>query len=503
MRTLIIYILVFSCSGLTAQFNNFNSLNIVPSGNSSEHSYYGNGSYSRSKYLSGKSGYLTYDSIKVSKSIPVELENITKLDLNMALNQGFDNLLFKYKQYEEENPRYYYIVSDFSNAMKLSVNDILADPKLLNSIYNWFLPEIKKGFKLLTAKEQMYHMNKLYLGEAYLKFVIIKKDVAAYEKELLKKGFERDSYVEGFIDRRIDKQQWSVKDCQYWLKTIKKEFEPLLKDPKNAFNNYYIYKEIGNVMLGIKSDGKIALLNDNFKEYSAQPFYYIETVNDSILKAFTSKNFSKNLFTKEIEGNDFIYVNVNEINRTGSVIPSNPKDIIFKTAIYDSVSVITIRDNSGDAPHSVNVYHLDTIFVLENNYMEYRQIGVDEWWNIPRFSISGSLSYYVERPKEIQLFEVEITDTIFFDKEVIDTVYDPETFEEEIRIVNYKLESNRFITKYNVNKHEDYQGRSVRVNKFSTYLLSQTAEIVGDDEVLESILKDRKKYSNIKIVQLE
>jgi hypothetical protein len=439
--------------------------------------------------------YVEYTTPKLEKEVPVEFNKLKDIDFNLSLNLGIESLLLNYKQYSRDQPKYYYILQGFAYLMKESIEDYIKDKDMLNKMYDWYVPEAKKTFKLLTYEEQLYHINKILLCEAYINLVKIKNDEASYEKFLASKNMYEDRWIQGFINRRINNEQWTIEDCLFWVNKIKKDFMPLIKNPRQRKNHYNVYDTIGKYYLALKANGKTVLLDKNYQLLTDKEVYATEKINDSLLVVFLDKYFTFDLYINELSGKNEVW-NINEIARTGKVIPQKhiPNRVRFRTKEDIKIEVSSRYDDID----TISLAEIDTIYTIELMETYYKKFS-DEDYQAHHEILSV---YSARKPEFKDFFIVELIDTIFLDKEIEKEIIDEETYESKIVKVNYNLEYNYLYSEFDIHSDADYPGRAIRVSR-QRYLDFYEQNSIHPFNIAEKIVNNRKKYGDIKIVTVK
>jgi hypothetical protein len=239
MKQIKICILILCSNMIFAQQNYFDNYQIRCIGSSDED----NGTY----YLSGgTTPYMIFNYVDMKKEPGPDLPSYQELDYEKILNGGLNSFLFENKYYGDLS---YYSLFGWGNfsvmgneVLKLANEVFFPNRKLLNSVYAYYVPEYKKAFTKLTVPEQSLYLSKLDMAEKFVKFVLQEKNREMYETWLKKNNLKHDHYITEFMERRVKKGQWKVADCNYWIKKVRKDFEPLKKNPN--IKAYYFYEQM-------------------------------------------------------------------------------------------------------------------------------------------------------------------------------------------------------------------------------------------------------------------
>jgi hypothetical protein len=212
------------------------------------------------------------------------------------------SLLFEYKNYQgSENLSGYSffglgnfrIIND--ELLEYANKKILNNQKILQGIYDWMLPYYQTTFNSITVEEQQVMIRNLEIGEQYVHLVLEKKNQKAFDQWIEKKEYTLDEKTIGFLKRRVDKKQWTVADCKYWISLIKKDFLPIAKNPENLSSHYQIIEEINdNLFIAVNHKGEYGLIDKNYMIIEPFRFTYIRRENDFEYHAYP--NFSYHEF---------------------------------------------------------------------------------------------------------------------------------------------------------------------------------------------------------------
>ncbi|MEY3322064.1 MAG: hypothetical protein RLZZ417_1647 [Bacteroidota bacterium] len=251
--------------------------------------------------LSGSGPYVMYDKPVFEVNIPEilpEKEQIPYVDL---LFSGIYSLLYEYKNYDGLFPKTSLSVfalgnyRDLSNEVLEILNKtILPNRSYLETIYQWVKPYYIKTFNSLTYKEQKTLLIKLNMAERYVLNVLKEKNEKKYEDWLLKNEYEPDEKLVGFLQRRIDKKQWKIADCDYWINELKVQFTPLLKN-KDFLNSHYQVTDVINdkYMIACNHAARYYIMDKKYNKLYEDEFLFIQLVEGDTLMAYPEINYKK------------------------------------------------------------------------------------------------------------------------------------------------------------------------------------------------------------------
>ena len=254
----------------------------------------------------GGDDYLQFNSVDLKKTPGPALPVFKELDYEKILNGGLNSFLFENKYYDDIS--YYSLFSwgNFSvmnkDVLEMANELFFPNRKILNSVYAYYAPEYKKAFTKLTVQEQKLYLSKLDISEKFVKYVLQGNNRAKYDAWLAKNKLENDRYITEFMERRVKKGHWKIADCYYWIKKVRKDFEPLKKNEKIVANYYYIQEQVGDSLYLVMdhkcnlffTDKQFNRCDDNvYKDVSLQNGEYFGE------KANTKKNKIKPVFYDE------------------------------------------------------------------------------------------------------------------------------------------------------------------------------------------------------------
>ena len=161
-------------------------------------------------------------------------------------------------------------------------------------IYQWAKPYLVKTFNSLTYKEQKRLLVKLSMAERYVLNVMKEKNTAKYNQWLKANGYEHENKLVGFLNRRIDKKQWKIEDCEYWINVLKTQFIPLLKD-KNQLKSHYQVTDIINDKYMIACDhiAYYYILDKQYNKVFKDKFRLIQFNGPEELLAYPEMDYDK------------------------------------------------------------------------------------------------------------------------------------------------------------------------------------------------------------------
>lgn len=284
MKKIKICILILCSNMIFAQQNYFDNYNILAKGDSEENGY--------TEYLMGSSSpHLKYNYVDMKKTPDAKLPKYKELDYEKILNGGLNSFLFENKYYGDLS---YYSLFGWGNfsvmgkeVLKLANEVFFPNRKLLNLVYGYYAPEYKKAFTKLSVPEQSLYLSKLDVDEKFVKFVLQEKNRERYETWLKKNNLKHDHYITEFMERRVKKGQWKIADCNYWIKKVRKDFEPLKKNPK--IKAYYFYEQLNlgdSLLLLIDHEGNQFFADKDFNRCNDKIFYNISNENGMLKGGF-------------------------------------------------------------------------------------------------------------------------------------------------------------------------------------------------------------------------
>jgi hypothetical protein len=161
-------------------------------------------------------------------------------------------------------------------------------------IYQWVKPYFITTFNSLTFKEQQRLLVKLSMADRYVLNVMKEKNATKYNQWLKDKGYEYDDKLVGFLQRRLDKKQWKLEDCQYWINELKNQFIPLFKD-KNQLKSHYQVSDIINDKYMIACDhiANYYILDKQYNKVFKDKFQLIQINGPDELIGYPKINYDK------------------------------------------------------------------------------------------------------------------------------------------------------------------------------------------------------------------
>lgn len=262
--------------------------------------------------LSGSGPYVMYDKPGFEVNIPENLPKKQKIPYTKLLFSGIHSLLYEYKNYDGRFPKTslsvfalgnYSVLSD--EVLEILNKSILPNRGYLETIYQWVKPYYIKTFNSLTYKEQKTLLIKLDMAERFVLNVLKEKNEKKYEQWLEVNGYESDEKLVNFLQRRIDKKQWKIADCDYWINEIKVQFTPLLKN-KNILNSHYQF--IGDIndkyMITCNHNARYVIMDKQYNKLFEDDFSLIQLEEENILKAYPEINYKNfQIFVIDKQGN--------------------------------------------------------------------------------------------------------------------------------------------------------------------------------------------------------
>jgi len=207
----------------------------------------------RGKSLEGAFGpYLEYRQPDYQISIPRELGYQNNLPYHDLLQSGLNSLLLEYKNYHGDVTASSYLIFSYGNyhPFKKEILDFLnqnvfGNRKILLTIFDWINPYYQRVFQELTVEEQKILYSKSKQAEQYVQLVMKEKNYEKFEQWLLENDEKKDEKLVGFFERRVQKKQWTLADCEFWVKKVKDSF-PKMKDEKLVSSHYQVIQNIEN-----------------------------------------------------------------------------------------------------------------------------------------------------------------------------------------------------------------------------------------------------------------
>jgi hypothetical protein len=251
--------------------------------------------------LLGIGDYVEYKRPFFDVNVPEALPEKNAISYAELLFSSIHSLLYEYKNYDGQFNLTAYSIFALGNyqelkneSLKVLNETIFPNKKYLEMIYQWVNPYIVKTFNSLTYKEQKRLLVILSMSERYVLNVMKEKNTTKYNQWLKANGYEYDDKLVGFLQRRIDKKQWKIEDCQYWLNLIKNKFTPLLKD-KNQLKSHYQVTDIINDKYMIACDhiAYYYILDKQYNKVFKDKFRLIQFNGPDELLAYPEIDYDK------------------------------------------------------------------------------------------------------------------------------------------------------------------------------------------------------------------
>jgi hypothetical protein len=251
--------------------------------------------------LLGIGDYVEYKRPFSDVNVPEALPEKNAISYAELLFSSIHSLLYEYKNYDGQFNLTAYSIFALGNyqglkneSLKVLNETIFPNKKYLEMIYQWVNPYIVKTFNSLTYKEQKRLLVILSMAERYVLNVMKEKNTTKYNQWLKANGYEYDDKLVGFLQRRIDKKQWKIEDCQYWLNVIKNKFTPLLKD-KNQLKSHYQVTDIINDKYMIACDhiAYYYILDKQYNKVFKDKFRLIQFNGPDELLAYPEIDYDK------------------------------------------------------------------------------------------------------------------------------------------------------------------------------------------------------------------
>jgi len=202
------------------------------------------------------------------------------------------SMMLEYKNYKSNSVITAYAIFALGNYSVITeslltiINELILPNQLfLKSIYEWIKPAYVKTFNSLTAEEQELLLGKLHLAENFVQFVLIEKNENKYNQWINSMKIKNriigdeetydDEKIKGFFKRRIDKKQWTTKDCMFWILQLKNDFTPLLKNKEIASSHFQFIKQIDTKhSIVVNHIGYYFVVNRDFDVETKKPYAY-------------------------------------------------------------------------------------------------------------------------------------------------------------------------------------------------------------------------------------
>ena len=286
------------------------------------------------------------------------------LNYKQLLESGIKSLLFEYKNYEGASDLSAYSVFALGNysavtpaVLRVANKYFFGNRKMLQSVYDWAIPYYRKTFSFLTVEEQLLQKKNLLIAEKYTNMVLAQKNYSGFRSWLKQSGWREDKKITGFLARRVNKLQWTVEDCRYWISKLKADFLPLIKDAREASAHYQITDTLENdLYTAVNHIGEFTLINKTFQPVIKQ--YALLLRENNLVYAFRSHRRG-----------DYRVYNLNDYTQKGVFTDFPFKEWINASPITDSSYLFYTRNYYGIYDHRNNKMLLDScekIFAIEN-----------------------------------------------------------------------------------------------------------------------------------------
>ena len=252
-------------------------------------------------YLVGESSpYLMYKDPSIDIIVPEDMPHRKKLPYDEILYSSLTSLLLEYKNYKGMKELAAYSIFTLgnyqviSNKMLALINRIiLPDQALLKRIYDWARPYYVKVFSSLTYEEQEVLKTQLLTAEKYVSYVLKEKNESKYENWKILNGIEEDVKIAGFLKRRVNKKQWRVEDCAYWVNALKKDILPLMKNKNLPASHYQVLKILNaGLMIVMDHAGTYYILDEHYKKITHDPYVFIVLEADRTIRAYHTARYT-------------------------------------------------------------------------------------------------------------------------------------------------------------------------------------------------------------------
>ena len=297
-NNLVVFVFLMTVSSLFSQAISPDVFKISPSRFSIYKSPNGSTTYCLSML---SSAYVEYKGPFFDVIVPETLPEKNSIPYEELLFSSIHSLLYEYKNYDGQFNLTAFSVFALGNYNRLGretleiLNEsILPNKNYLEMIYQWVKPYIVKTFNSLTYKEQKRLLVKLSMAERYVLNVMKEKNTAKYNQWLKANGYEYENKLVGFLNRRIDKKQWKIEDCEYWINELKTQFIPLLKN-KNQLKSHYQVTDIINDKYIIACDhiAYYYILDKQYNKVFKDKFRLIQFNGPEELLAYPELDYDK------------------------------------------------------------------------------------------------------------------------------------------------------------------------------------------------------------------
>lgn len=245
----------------------------------------------------GSNAFLKYKSPNIHSAEPSNLPVLERLSYSKILMSGIKSLLFEYKNYSGKFLTGYSIFalgnySIYTDQLLEYANKLfLPDQNLLKKVYDWILPDYQIAFNSLTIDEQQIIADKLLTCEKYIECKTKSNGQEEFDNWLKVNTFEVDEKIIGFLNRRLDKNQWTLTDCRYWINRLKSDFLPLLKNKNDISSHYQVTDCISpDLYIATNHKGEYWLLNSDFTLVDSNKYVWIQKQSDTLLYGYKSYN---------------------------------------------------------------------------------------------------------------------------------------------------------------------------------------------------------------------
>lgn len=304
--------------------------------------------------------YLEYRQPDYHISVPSNFYFQDKLPYQNLLQAGLNSLFFEYKNYHGEVTESSYLIFGYGNynPFKSEILDFLnqnvfGNRKILLTIFDWVLPYYQNVFQELTVEEQKILYNKSKQAEQYVQLVMKEKNKEKFEQWLLENGEKKDEKLVGFFERRVQKKQWTLADCEFWVKKVKDSF-PKMKDEKLVSSHYQVIKDIEN---------GIQIVTNHLGDY----FITADQQNRVLTKEQKFIQYQPN------DRSFLIYERMSNSNSTKYYLDENnvlvaPKDPSWKDWGRVTKNLIYAEKESDEGPNTKMLIHSKNSKILFTNF---------------------------------------------------------------------------------------------------------------------------------------
>jgi len=247
------------------------------------------------EYLLGDDdGYVKYEWVSLNLTVPRKFPKKKEIPYVQLVESGVQSLLLEYKNYRGKVTSAWYWLLAMGNYCKMTpqllkwANDkLFPDQDLLKAIYQWVLPTYRCVFEDLTYEEQVLITGKLEAARQYVLIACQEKSLKRYKLWLKEHQMEFDEKWCGFFNRRLQKKQWTIEDCLFWIQQVERDL-PAIKSKDQASAHYQIIQKINaHYMIGCDAKGNYYLLDGGYKVIS-NAYAFIKVLDNDDIAMYES-----------------------------------------------------------------------------------------------------------------------------------------------------------------------------------------------------------------------